>query len=110
MHHDVRIVIRIRAIRLASSSGAKPVPYRRIPLTSPSASLNAVPSAIAVSCVSAEWDEDARSCWDYGNEEWGGWGGLISCMMVIDPEIAFGLERERHSAVFRKGIVHLSHA
>ena len=37
-------------------------------------------------------------------------GGLISCMVVIDPEIAFGLERERHSAVFRKGIVHLSHA
>lgn len=31
-------------------------------------------------------------------------------MVVIDPEITFGLERERHSAVFRKGIVHLSHA
>lgn len=36
-----------------SSSGAKPVPYRRIPLRSPSASLNASPTASAQS--SAVW-------------------------------------------------------
>jgi hypothetical protein len=34
-----------------SSSGAKPVPYRRMPRTSPSACLNAVPNAIALSCA-----------------------------------------------------------
>jgi len=32
---------------------------------------------------------------------------LISCVVVVDPEIAFGLERERHSAVLGKGVVHL---
>lgn len=33
--------------------------------------------------------------------------GLISCVVVVDPEITFGLERERHSAVLGKGVVHL---
>ena len=33
--------------------------------------------------------------------------GLISCVVVVDPEIAFGLEREGHSAVLGKGLVHL---
>ena len=28
-------------------------------------------------------------------------------MVVVDLEIAFGLERERHSAVLREGVVHL---
>jgi hypothetical protein len=37
-------------------------------------------------------------------------GGLISCMVVVNPEITFGLERERHSTMLGKGIVHLSHA
>jgi hypothetical protein len=32
---------------------------------------------------------------------------LISCVVVVDPEIAFGLERERHPAVLGKGVVHL---
>jgi hypothetical protein len=36
--------------------------------------------------------------------------GLISCVVVVDPEIALGLERERHSAVLGKGIVHLMRA
>jgi hypothetical protein len=91
--------------RLASSSGAKPVPYRRIPLTSPNACLNAVPRAIAVSCVSAGRDEGARSRCDYetGKRKF----GLISRMVVVDLEIAFGLERESHSAVLREGVVHL---
>lgn len=34
-----------------SSRGANPVPYRRIPRSSPSACLKAVPRAIAVSCA-----------------------------------------------------------
>lgn len=42
-----------RGEQRTSSSGAKPVPYRRIPRRSPSASLNASPSAIAQS--SAVW-------------------------------------------------------
>jgi hypothetical protein len=33
--------------------------------------------------------------------------GLISRVVVVDPEITFGLERERHSAVLGKGVVHL---
>ena len=41
----------VRSGERTSSNGAKPVPYLLIPRTSPRASLNAVPSAIAVSCV-----------------------------------------------------------
>jgi hypothetical protein len=32
---------------------------------------------------------------------------LISCVVVVDPEVTFGLERERHSAVLCKGVIHL---
>jgi hypothetical protein len=32
---------------------------------------------------------------------------LIGCMVVVYPEVAFCLERERHAAVLRKGVVHL---
>ena len=37
-----------------------------MPLTSPSASLNAVPSAIAVSCVDAKKDQGANDPWMMG--------------------------------------------
>lgn len=41
--------------------------------------------------------------------KWGyGWVGLISCVVVVDPEITFGLERERDPTVLGKGVVHLS--
>ena len=36
---------------LTSSRGANPVPYRLIPRTSPKAFLNAVPRAMALSCM-----------------------------------------------------------
>ena len=40
--------------------------------------------------------------------KWGyGWVGLISCVVVVDPEITFGLERERDPTVLGKGVVHL---
>jgi hypothetical protein len=32
---------------------------------------------------------------------------LIGCVVVVYPEVAFCLERERHAAVLRKGVVHL---
>jgi len=32
---------------------------------------------------------------------------LIGCVVVVYPEVAFRLERERHAAVLRKGVVHL---
>lgn len=37
----------------------------------------------------------------------GGAPRLISCVVVVDPEITFCLEREGHSAVLGKGVVHL---
>ena len=43
-----------------SSRGAKPVPYRRMPLRSPSASLNASPSAMAQSST-VWWSSTSRS-------------------------------------------------
>ena len=33
--------------------------------------------------------------------------GLICCVVIVDPEITLGLERERHSTVLGKGVVHL---
>jgi hypothetical protein len=40
---------------------------------------------------------------------WVQWeSGLICCVVVVDPEITLvDLERERHSAVLGKGVVHL---
>jgi hypothetical protein len=34
-------------------------------------------------------------------------GELIGGVVVVYPEVAFRLERERHAAVLRKGVVHL---
>ena len=34
-------------------------------------------------------------------------GELIGCVVVVYPEVAFRLERERHAAVLREGVVHL---
>lgn len=34
-------------------------------------------------------------------------GELIGCVVVVYPEVAFRLERERHAAVLCKGVVHL---
>lgn len=47
--------MRSREGRRTSSSGAKPVPYLRMPRTSPRACLNAVPSAIAESCAEQKY-------------------------------------------------------
>jgi hypothetical protein len=84
---------------LTSSKGAKPVPYRLMPRTSPRACLKAVPSAMALSCA-------------YGS----GWIThylglgiriLICSMVVINPEIAFTLHGQGHPAVFCQSGVHL---
>jgi hypothetical protein len=34
-------------------------------------------------------------------------GERIGCVVVVYPEVAFRLQRERHAAVLRKGMVHL---
>jgi hypothetical protein len=75
------------------------VPYRLIPRTSPSACLKAVPRAIAESCVSASRSAYVR--------ERGRGAGRIGSVVVINPEITLGLERERHAAVLCERGVHL---
>jgi len=32
---------------------------------------------------------------------------VLGCVVVVDPEVAFRLERERHAAVLREGVVHV---
>lgn len=69
--------------RRASSKGAKPVPYRRMPRTGPRACLKAEPSAMAESCR-GKWARDRHA----GEME------LICRVVVVYPEIALALEGE----------------
>jgi len=66
-----------------SSSGAKPVPYRLMPRTSPKASLNAVPRAMALSCMV-----------DSGSQQRNEIGVRICSVMIVNPEISFAFERQ----------------
>lgn len=37
----------------------------------------------------------------------GGLDGLIGCVVIVYPEVAFRFEREGHAAVLCEGVVHL---
>lgn len=93
------LAIQLRLSMRTSSRGANPVPYRRMPRTSPSACLNAVPRAIALSCVTRR-DKYAKAL--------PRWGIVLICgVVVVDVQVTLALHRERHAAVFGERMVHL---
>lgn len=95
----LNIEIKEGSVILTSSSGAKPVPYRFMPRTSPRAVLKAVPNAMALSCAyGSGWtihNLRIRICI------------LICSMVVIDPEVTITLYCQGHPAMFCESGVHL---
>lgn len=87
--------------RLTSSSGAKPVPYLRMPRTSPRACLNAVPSAIAESCADQNTVSTSPLCTVVGRSR------LICRVVVVDVQVALARHLERHARVLRERMEHL---